>query len=108
MRAPPPCSLAAYPQRASPETQITEGKPLPAGMAAAIFPPITRRRVRDCGGHRRQNAEPHSEFRVGHKISVRIRTLQQRRCGSLPVLRARRIGSLHRNRPALSKAAHNP
>jgi len=39
MLASPPCSLAAFPQRASPKTQITEGKPLPAGMAAAQSSP---------------------------------------------------------------------
>src|SRR5215472_1257364 len=38
MRAPPPCSLAALPQRATPKNQITEGKPLSFGMAAAISP----------------------------------------------------------------------
>jgi len=59
MRAPPPCSLAALPQRASPKNQITEGKPLPLG--SGNLPPVTRR-VRGCGGYRRENAQPYSEF----------------------------------------------
>jgi len=62
MRAPPPCSLAALPQRASPENQITEGKPLPLEDSSGNLPPVTRRRVRGCGGYRRENAQPYSEF----------------------------------------------
>lgn len=62
MRAPPPCSLDALQQRASPKNQITEGKPLPPGDSSGHLPPVTRRRVRDCGGYRRENVQPYSEF----------------------------------------------
>ena len=76
MLASPPCSLAAFPQRASPETQITEGKPLPAGMAAARSSP----RSPAAGAGLWQAPTPKRPTRqrvprVGHKISVRIRTV---------------------------------
>jgi len=75
MRTPPPCSLAAFPQRASPENQITQGKPLPAGMAAAIFP---RSPAAGCSTVASADAERPTQQRVprvGHKISVRKRTV---------------------------------
>jgi hypothetical protein len=68
MRAPPPCSLAALPQRASPENQITEGKPLPLEDSSGNLP---RSPAAGCGvaaGTAAKTRNPTASSCVGHEI----------------------------------------
>src|SRR5262245_44930607 len=80
IRAPPPVTLAALAPRASPPREPDQEREATAGGdGSGNFPPVTRRRVRDCSGASMRNTPDrgqNSAFK--QKISVRKRTCAAR------------------------------